>query len=81
MKTGFPFLAGRRIRMFTITVKEKKCIGCKKCREVCPKGPRIWTYEDRSDGIKAVVKDANFCLYCGMCISTCPTAAITIKIK
>lgn len=61
-----------------ISVDEGKCIGCRKCRGVCPKGFRIWGYVEKSNGVKAVVKDANFCLYCGMCVTVCPTEAITI---
>lgn len=64
--------------MLHILVDEKKCIGCGKCAEVCPKGPRIWKLEDRGNEKKAVVIDASLCLYCGLCVTLCPTSAIKI---
>lgn len=65
--------------MLKILVDENKCTGCKKCAEVCPKGPRIWKFESKGGDIKAIVIDASFCLYCGMCVTVCPTEAIVIS--
>lgn len=65
--------------MLKILVDENKCIGCGKCAEVCPKGPRIWKFEGMEKNKKAVVVDASFCLYCGMCVTICPTEAIVIS--
>ncbi len=65
--------------MLKILVDEKKCIGCGRCAEVCPKGPRIWKLEGREKNRKATVIDASFCLYCGMCVTICPTEAIVIS--
>lgn len=67
--------------MFIFEVDEEKCIGCKKCRRVCPKGFKIWDFENKSSGLKAVVKEPKFCLFCGMCVTVCPVKAITLKIK
>ncbi len=66
--------------MLEITVDTEKCTGCKKCREVCPKGPRIWKIADVGGKKVATVLDNRSCLYCTLCISKCPTDAITIKI-
>ncbi len=65
--------------MLQILVDEKKCTGCGKCAEVCPKGPGIWKLESRRSERKAVVIDASLCLYCGMCVTLCPTEAIKIE--
>jgi ferredoxin len=67
--------------MFKFKVDEGKCIGCKKCQGVCPKGFKIWDYEKKSAGLKAIVKNSNYCLLCGMCMTVCPTKAIMIKIQ
>lgn len=68
------------VRMVSITVDLEKCIGCGKCRQVCPKGPRIWRLEGEGKTRKAHVLDEGSCLYCTLCISRCPTDAITIKV-
>jgi hypothetical protein len=67
--------------MFKFEVNEEKCVGCKKCSRVCPKAFKIWAFENKSSGLKAVVKAPNFCLFCGMCVTVCPTKAITIETK
>jgi NAD-dependent dihydropyrimidine dehydrogenase PreA subunit len=66
--------------MVEIFVDTKKCTGCGKCREVCPKGPRIWKIADVDGKKVASVLDESACLYCTLCISKCPTDAIKIKV-
>lgn len=56
-----------------IEVDKDKCIGCRKCKEVCPKGPKIWKVND-----KAEVMDLKFCHLCTLCGTKCPTGAIKI---
>lgn len=65
--------------MLKILVDENKCVGCGRCAEVCPKGPRIWKFKSMGKNKKAVVVDASFCIYCGMCVTVCPTEAIKIE--
>jgi NAD-dependent dihydropyrimidine dehydrogenase PreA subunit len=63
--------------MFEITVDAKKCNGCAKCVDTCPKGPKLWKIEND----KATVMDVNFCINCAACAAMCPTGAIKIKFR
>lgn len=63
--------------MFEITVDVKKCNGCGKCGDACPKGPKIWKIEDD----KAIVIDVDYCINCGSCAAMCPEDAIKIKYR
>lgn len=65
--------------MLQIEVNREKCNGCGNCARACPKSPRIWRMELNGSDKKAVVNDSSFCLLCGMCVTTCPTEAITIR--
>jgi len=46
------------------------CIGCFKCREVCPEGAILPGREKRIDGSK--------CTLCGRCAQVCPSKALTL---
>ncbi len=52
------------------TYKQKKCIGCRTCVEVCPKG----AIELTPSGIRPV--EGVECLRCGRCTDECPTRAL-----
>ncbi len=58
-----------------IEVDKEKCTGCGKCREACPKGPRIWTIG--KDG-KAHPSNLEYCHVCINCASVCPQNAIHV---
>ncbi|MHA1271030.1 MAG: 4Fe-4S dicluster domain-containing protein [Candidatus Helarchaeota archaeon] len=65
-----------------IKVDLEKCIGCGKCRDVCPK--LIYEpieMESFNGKIKYLPTRADHCLLCRICIGTCPKSAITIKEK
>jgi NAD-dependent dihydropyrimidine dehydrogenase PreA subunit len=66
--------------MVEIHVDRERCTGCGICREVCPKGPRIWSIGQVEGKSIASVLDKDACLYCTMCITRCPTDAITINL-
>ncbi len=57
-----------------IEVDKEKCIGCGKCKEACPKGPRIWKIENK----KASAPDLTYCHVCINCASVCPQDAIHV---
>ena len=58
-----------------IEVDKEKCIGCGKCREACPKGPKIWEIgKDK----KASASNLSYCHLCINCASVCPQKAIHV---
>ena len=46
-----------------------KCIGCKKCTEVCPQG-----CIDFTNGYARIIQSS--CLHCGACFAHCPVKAV-----
>lgn len=56
-----------------IEVDKEKCNGCGICREVCPKGAKIWEINK-----KATTKNLKFCHVCTICASRCPERAINV---
>lgn len=55
----------------SIAINKEKCVGCKKCKEVCP-GNLIKTDENG----KAYIKYPKDCWGCTSCIKECPVYAI-----
>ena len=56
-----------------IEVDEKKCTGCGICKEMCPKGAKIWDVNK-----KAMATNLRYCHVCTICASKCPENAILI---
>ena len=50
-----------------------KCIGCKRCAEVCPHN--VFEMADK----KVQVTDKDFCMECGACAMNCPVKAIDVN--
>ena len=61
-----------------IFIDEDKCIGCGACRKSCPKGPRIYSIEEKEGRDVAVVLDPSYCLGCRICTTVCRVDAITL---
>ena len=57
----------------TLRYDRNKCLGCKRCTEVCPH--RVFVMED----MKARVRDPDACMECGACAKNCPVNAIDVK--
>ena len=57
----------------TLQLDTEKCIGCKKCTEVCPHGVFIV-----ANG-KSQIVDRSACMECGACDKNCPADAISVK--
>lgn len=64
--------------MATITVDEKKCVGCGDCTLICPVGVYELRKVDKKP--KAFAADIQSCcgLTCRQCMDTCWKTAITI---
>lgn len=54
-------------------VDEVKCIGCRKCEEVCP--DNCATVDEKR---KKAVIDYDYCKGCGICAIECPVKAIAM---
>ena len=57
----------------SLSLDEKKCIGCNACIEVCPHG--VFAMQEN----KAVIAEKDLCMECGACAKNCPRGAITVK--
>ena len=57
----------------TLAYDADKCIGCKKCTEVCPHAVFVM------EGNKAKLVDADACMECGACAGNCPVEALSVK--
>ncbi len=56
----------------TLELDVAKCVGCEKCREVCPHG--VFGIEDG----KVRLVDRDSCMECGACQNNCPADAISV---
>lgn len=56
----------------TLELSADRCIGCGKCKEVCPHS--VFTIQDK----KASISDKNACMECGACMNNCPVQAISV---
>lgn len=56
----------------TLNLSAEKCIGCRRCVEVCPH--RVFNVTDR----KARITDKDRCMECGACAMNCPKNAISV---
>lgn len=57
----------------TLALDTEKCIGCGRCKEVCPHGVFSIT------GGKAQIAGKDFCMECGACALNCPVKAIAVN--
>ncbi|MDR0900431.1 MAG: 4Fe-4S binding protein [Methanobrevibacter sp.] len=56
-----------------MAVDKDKCTGCGECKEICPKGQKIWTINKI-----AHASNLEYCHVCTICASRCPEDAITV---
>ncbi len=55
-----------------------KCIGCKRCQEVCPEKPRVITMVKKGDKLEPTW-NMKECIRCFCCQELCPVGAIETK--
>lgn len=60
------------------TLINSKCIGCGRCREVCPVNPKVITMENKGNELRPKW-DLKRCIRCFCCQELCPAGAIESK--
>ncbi len=64
--------------MKPITIDYKKCIGCRKCYDLCPQDVFVI---DEKTGLPMVKPEREGeCWFCGICWMECPKRAIDIRL-
>jgi len=56
----------------TLELHESACIGCGRCKEVCPH--QVFSLSDK----QARITDRDACMECGACRRNCPVNAISV---
>ena len=56
----------------TLRYDEQRCVGCRRCTEVCPHG--VFVMCDS----RATVADRDLCMECGACAANCAPGAIQV---
>jgi NAD-dependent dihydropyrimidine dehydrogenase PreA subunit len=56
----------------TLELSVDKCIGCGRCKEVCPHS--VFSIHNG----KSQIIDKNTCMECGACMNNCPVDAIIV---
>lgn len=56
----------------TLELDRQACIGCGRCREVCPH--QVFDLSEK----KAAICDRDACMECGACALNCPAKAISV---
>lgn len=57
----------------TLVYDAEKCVGCKKCTEVCPHG--VFDIYNK----KARIVEKDLCMECGACALNCPMKALKVN--
>lgn len=60
------------------TLIESKCIGCKRCAEVCPEKGKVISFVDKN-GVSKPVWNMKNCIRCFCCQELCPVGSIETK--
>jgi NAD-dependent dihydropyrimidine dehydrogenase PreA subunit len=57
----------------SLLYNREKCIGCRRCVEVCPHG--VFIMEEK----RAAITDKDLCMECGACATNCEYDAISVN--
>ena len=69
----------RRTRGNELIWSQKKCTGCATCAKTCPQGViHIETSEGEANNyvVDKFEVDAGYCIFCGLCVESCPFEAL-----
>lgn len=69
----------RRIRGNELIWSREKCTGCLTCARTCPQGViHIETSQGKENNyvVDRFEMDAGYCIFCGLCVESCPFAAL-----
>ena len=69
----------RRSRGNELIWSQKKCTGCATCAKTCPQGViHIETSEGEANNyvVDKFEVDAGYCIFCGLCVESCPFEAL-----
>ena len=62
----------------SLKLDQHKCVGCGRCKEVCPH--QLFEIKNKPPlkGLKAEIIDKDSCMECGACSKNCPVNAIYV---
>ncbi|MDO5115035.1 MAG: 4Fe-4S binding protein [Synergistaceae bacterium] len=63
---------------FISEIAAEKCVGCGKCKNICPVGAIEMTEEN---GVKKARVTPEKCIGCGVCVRHCPTKALRLEAR
>lgn len=72
-------VTSKRIRGYELVWLPDRCTGCATCAKSCPQGEIKIVTSRRADNFFEVERfeiDAGHCIFCGLCVESCPYTAL-----
>lgn len=70
--SGMGFIVKYLDNVVTIKLDQSKCVGCRRCLEVCPRN--VFKIVDK----KALIINRDLCIECGACKMNCAYGALSV---
>jgi Pyruvate/2-oxoacid:ferredoxin oxidoreductase delta subunit len=61
-----------------IYINNKKCTGCEKDKADCPRDPRIYSIDEKTEKI-CILKGSSYCLGCRIFVTVCLEDATPLR--